>query len=102
MGDMDFLLSWFIEHCDGSWEHEKGVIIESLDNPGWRLQVQIRGTELDGFQSERQIIATGSSWLHWWSTGELFHAACGPSDLPLALRAFEDFARTNGQSEPSI
>jgi hypothetical protein len=42
-----WLCSWFKRHCDGNWEHSQGVTIESIDNPGWRVTIDLVGTELD-------------------------------------------------------
>ncbi len=25
---------WYLDQCDGEWEHEWGVKIDTLDNPG--------------------------------------------------------------------
>lgn len=41
------LENWFESKCDQSWEHEWGIKIESLDNPGWKLTVPIMGTVLE-------------------------------------------------------
>ena len=30
---MGFLQSWYQSQCDGDWEHEFGIRIETLDNP---------------------------------------------------------------------
>src|SRR5262245_61783535 len=38
---------WFTSCCDGDWEHAGGVQIESLDNPGWSLKVDLHGTPLE-------------------------------------------------------
>jgi hypothetical protein len=40
------LQSWYVFHCDGSWEHAYGISITSLDNPGWRFKVDLTDTEL--------------------------------------------------------
>ena len=41
------LESWFHRHCDGDWEHEFGIKIETLDNPGWCLTIPLERTELE-------------------------------------------------------
>ena len=48
MDDLEWLERWYAEQCDGEWEHQLGVKIETLDNPGWMLTVDLRGTDLDG------------------------------------------------------
>ncbi|MFE2849501.1 Imm53 family immunity protein, partial [Streptomyces scopuliridis] len=32
---LDWLQNWYTQQCDGDWEHEWGVKIATLDNPGW-------------------------------------------------------------------
>jgi len=42
------LQAWFQTQCDGDWEHGHGVRIESLDNPGWMVVIELAGTPLEG------------------------------------------------------
>ena len=37
----------YLSRCDGDWEHSFGVVVETLDNPGWRLLVDLEGTGLE-------------------------------------------------------
>jgi len=30
------LQSWCANHCDGDWERQHGIGIDTLDNPDWR------------------------------------------------------------------
>ena len=46
--DIEWLEQWYVAQCDGDWEHAKGVKIETLDNPGWLLTVDLAGTEREG------------------------------------------------------
>ena len=39
---------WYSRQCDGDWEHGLGIRIESLDNPGWSVRIDLKGTNLDG------------------------------------------------------
>lgn len=43
-----WLQHWYAVNCDGQWEHSNGVEIETLDNPGWSVVVDLRGTDLEG------------------------------------------------------
>ncbi|MFT5930929.1 MAG: hypothetical protein ACI93G_000001, partial [Hyphomonas sp.] len=38
---------WYQSQCDGDWEHSFGLKIESLDNPGWSVHVDLEGTSLE-------------------------------------------------------
>src|SRR5918994_1076194 len=49
MGDVVDLLGWlerwYQEQCDGEWEDDCGLTIETLDNPGWLVSVDLRHVE---------------------------------------------------------
>ena len=36
---LDVLDSWLKNKCNGIWEHQHGITLESTDNPGWWLFV---------------------------------------------------------------
>ena len=38
---VDWLQNWTMSQIDGDWEHELGVSIRMLDNPGWILSADI-------------------------------------------------------------
>jgi hypothetical protein len=91
--ELDYLSHWFASHCDGDWEHEVGIKIATLDNPGWSLNIRIEDTELWGVVVDwTRVDEDDDSWLHWRSTGSMFEARCGPRDLGRALEAFHHFA----------
>lgn len=98
---LDFLGRWFATHCDGDWEHDLGIRIETLDNPGWALNVRIEGTELQGAVADwHRTEENADQWIHWRSTGVAFEARCGPWDLIRALAAFQAFAESRGPRQP--
>ena len=41
MNELVLLQEWFAAQCDGDWEHGAGVRIESLDNPGWLVTIDL-------------------------------------------------------------
>ena len=42
-----WLMNWYAQQCDGDWEHENGIKIGTLDNPGWYIKIMLGGTELE-------------------------------------------------------
>jgi Immunity protein 53 len=42
------LTQWYARHCNGEWEHHHGISIETTDNPGWWVKIDLRGTALAG------------------------------------------------------
>ena len=41
------LQRWYEAQCDGEWEHAFGVKIGTLDNPGWKVDINLSGTDLE-------------------------------------------------------
>jgi hypothetical protein len=38
---------WYKEQCDSEWEHEYGLSIDTLDNPGWTVSINLVGTRFE-------------------------------------------------------
>jgi len=56
----------YTSQCNGEWEHSYGIHIETLDNPGWRIKIDLRGTRKQGFVLERQRInRTENDWIQY-------------------------------------
>ncbi|SDH33701.1 Immunity protein 53 [Sinosporangium album] len=90
---LSFLQHWYTSRCDGKWEHSYGVSIDTLDNPGWHLKVDLADTPLAGIPRDGlRVERTENDWLHFWSNGTHFEGACGPLNLSEMLEAFREFA----------
>ncbi len=53
---MDLLIwleKWYSLMCDGAWEHLYGITIETLDNPGWSVVIDVLDTPLEMKRFER-------------------------------------------------
>jgi hypothetical protein len=88
-----FLQDWYARHCDGDWEHDARVRLSTLDNPGWRLWVNLEDTELSGRLVARTgDQSSGEDWVDYRCDGPAFDAACGPRGLGRALAAFRELA----------
>lgn len=35
---------WFSARCDDDWEHSYGLSIETIDNPGWQVEIDLLDT----------------------------------------------------------
>jgi hypothetical protein len=89
----EFLQEWYSGQCDGDWEHQYGVEIGTIDNPGWRVRVDLQGTALDGCRLDIvRFENADDDWLRYWSDGTRFEAAAGPRSLARAVEAFRSFA----------
>jgi len=86
LGDLQ---RWYVAQCDGDWEHRYGLTIETLDNPGWRLQVELVGTELEALaDASGSIERSSTDWLVWQVGNGRFEAGCGACNLGEAVGAF--------------
>ena len=86
---LDDLQRWYAAQCDGDWEHTYGVSIETLDNPGWRLRVDLVGTELEALAATRgRVERSETDWLDWRIADGRFEAGCGTYNLGEAVAAF--------------
>jgi hypothetical protein len=90
---LDWLQSWYASQCDGDWEHESGVTIETLDNPGWTIKIDLEETELADREYPGQRVARGEhDWVTAWTSEQTFRIACGPGNLSEALTLFRAWA----------
>ncbi len=93
--DLAYLQDWYARHCNGDWEHDSRVRIGTLDNPGWRLWVNLEDTELSGRRIPRtRDESSDGDWVDYGSDGLTFAAACGPQGLVRALAAFRALAES--------
>jgi hypothetical protein len=87
------LQDWYLAHCDGEWEHSYGVKINTLDNPGWELIVDLDHTELadEPFKAvERE--SDDRDWIRCQLRGSKFEAAGGPLNLQEIIDTFLTWA----------
>lgn len=59
------LESWLNSQVDGQWEHQYGVSIESLDNPGWLVKIDLTGTNLARIDNDELLVEQqdGELWI---------------------------------------
>jgi hypothetical protein len=97
MANLQYLINWYSAQCDEEWEHEFGIRIESLDNPGWNLEVDLGGTVGEGhlLARSRRDLDEGH-WITTASDGAVFDAGCDPSSLGVAVLDFKAFVESAG------
>lgn len=100
-GELGWLEQWYQAQCDGDWEHEWGVRIGTLDNPGWTVDINLEETVLSGRSYVRtDIRRSGSDWVIAKVSDDVFQASCGPLNLSEVLRLFRDWATSPHQTQP--
>lgn len=60
------LQNWYQMHCNGDWEHSYGVKIDTLDNPGWKLSVDLSDTLLENVDFQEVCEGTSENKNRFW------------------------------------
>ena len=88
-----WLQGWYARHCDGEWEHHYGVTIQSADNPGWVVTIDLAGTELVGRPFAEVKWESGEGdWVWCFLRDGAFSGGGGPHNLAAILAVFRDWA----------
>ena len=88
---LSWLQSWYLAQANGDWEHQHGISITTIDNPGWRVAIELRGTPFVNKSFGRIVTESSETdWTHCWIQGDVFNIACGPLNLTKALAIFRD------------
>jgi hypothetical protein len=86
---LSLLEEWYGARCNGEWEHSWGVKIDTLDNPGWTISIDLNETRADGRSLEKlKIVRTEEDWIHYWVEKKTFQINCGPLNLTEAVQIF--------------
>jgi hypothetical protein len=87
------LQNWYKSNCNGEWEHQYGVQIETLDNPGWMLKVNFKGTDLEGRSfNEISDETSDSDWYFCYVKDNQFEGVGDPDKLEFLLKTFAVWA----------
>ena len=88
------LQDWYSERCDGNWEHAHGISIETLDNPGWCVRIDLKDTEwADVLFEEINLQKAPSDWVRCVKEGCQFKGDGDPSKLEFILDRFLTYVK---------
>ena len=89
------LQNWYHQYCDGDWEHNENINIHTIDNPGWRVTIDLEGTHCENkpFNNiEREI--SKDDWYHCFIRNGKFEGAGGPDNLIDILYSFKEWSES--------
>jgi hypothetical protein len=122
------LQRWYKSNCDGEREHGNGITIETIDNPGWSIEICLDRTPLASVPFQRvergeeddNYDDSGKQIRPWWvcrvaelvgtypddgeqySRGLYWDAYCDPDSLEQVLTVFLDWAEANTPPTPNL
>ena len=86
---LERLQHWYAEQCNGTWEHQYGVAIDTLDNPGWSVTIDLQGTNLELVSMNPFAEDRGENdWIHCKIEGGQFIGNGDPLKLKTILDLF--------------
>lgn len=89
----DFLKDWYLNQCDGDWEHQYCVRITTIDNPGWDVSIDLAFTELEDINVDWCVVKKSETdWFGFSVKDKIFHAAGDPSKLETLINKFREIA----------
>jgi hypothetical protein len=101
LGSLVWLQDWYTAQCDGDWEHQNGISIDTLDNPGWSVRIDLARTGMHGIPFDRIEVHRGEhDWYVCWADDSTFESACGPTNLGEALHAFRTWCQRSKTATP--
>ena len=93
------LQNWYESQCNDAWEHRYGLVIDTLDNPGWSLRVDLSGTYLEdaGFNPvsygvDAKLHPMGHDWISCQVEERQFRGFGGPQKLEELISVFLQWA----------
>ncbi len=97
------LEQWYLDVCDGEWEHSHGITIETLDNPGWFVRIDIRETSLEEKSfSPIAVESADGKWMDIRIKEGFWQAACHPTGLSETLAIFTEWVKRQARpGEPT-
>lgn len=84
--------AWYERQCVNEWHEDRGVKIDTLDNPGWSMKIDLKGTLSQGRVFEEfRIERSDRDWVVARRSGEIFEAFGGPMNLSEMIEIFLDW-----------
>jgi hypothetical protein len=92
--NLNELQNWYATMCNGDWEHTYGITIETLDNPGWAMSIDLKHTPLyeKAFSEIKFQREDKNDWALCRIESGVFKADCGPKNLGEAISFFLQWA----------
>lgn len=87
---------WYRNQCNDEWEHSFGISIDNIDNPGWKVEIDLKDTALQNKILERKLIENSETdWYDYKVVNGKYIANGDPDKLELLLETFKDFVEKN-------
>lgn len=96
--DLEWLMEWYAAQCDGAWEEEAFVQLGAIPDPGWKLEIALKGSKLAGVVLEAEFHdepGNARAWHYASSDGKTFVACGGLRERKTILARFRAWAESH-------
>ena len=93
MDILQWLEKWYLDNCDGDWEHCYGIHICTLDNPGWSIEIDLIDTYLEyEYFDTIQKYNNEADWVHCSVVDGVFRGGGSAGKFEEILNIFYEWA----------
>lgn len=93
---LDWISNWFSSECNGDWEHENQIKIETVSNPGWYITIDLTGTSLEELYIENDTIEkSDDDWYFFGIKDKQFKASGDLKKISFLLNTFKEIVEEN-------
>ncbi|MDA6070183.1 immunity 53 family protein [Flavobacterium sp. AC] len=87
---INWIQNWYTENCDGEWEHHQGIKIETLDNPGWNVEINFNFTNTEVNNENWKVYEfSENDWIGYSIIDNIFNASGDSFKLNVILKIFK-------------
>lgn len=98
---INWIQNWFQNQCNSDWEHDYGIKIETLDNPGWSIEIDLNDTNLNICPQEWRLVEiSNTNWIGYKVDNNIYFASGDTKKLELLILIFKMIVE-NGEVENS-
>jgi len=88
---LHWIENWYNENCNGDWEHNYGIKIDTIDNPGWAIMIDLIDTQYAGRKIEKMSVENNQDdWYVYSIEDSKFKAYSSPNRLEFLLETFKE------------
>ena len=92
---LEWLQEWYKSNCDGDWEHYYGVKIDTLDNPGWSITINLNDTLLENKKFETlQVYKSDNDWIYCSLKENSFRGGGDSNKLKEIIKIFKKWVES--------
>lgn len=99
-GDLlKWMQEWYYSQCNDEWEHGYGITIETIDNPGWSIRIDLKETALENkpfgnidVDNDDPDEQHDIDWYACSVSNGIFEGVCGPRHLSTIIEIFKKWA----------